>query len=65
MNVVFVQDSPQMCETVVGWYDYGRNSTNKLQMLGLARRYCHVEPLTEIPVRGDAKPRTAIPKAFG
>ena len=50
VNVVFVQDSPQMCETVVGWYDYGRNSTNKLQMLGLARRHCHVEPLTEIPV---------------
>jgi hypothetical protein len=61
VNVVFVQDSPQMCETVVGWYDYGRNSTNKLQMLGLARRYCHVEPLTEIPVaatqcRGRAAP---------
>ena len=50
MNVVFVQDTLQMCETVVGWYDYGRNSTNKLQMLGLARRHCHVEPLTEIPV---------------
>ena len=50
VNVVFVEDSPEMCEFINGWYDFGRNSTSELQALGHGRKYCHVMSLTEMPV---------------
>ena len=50
LNVIYVQDSAEMCESLIQWYTAGRNASNNAQLLGRGRVHCEIKPVSAFPI---------------